>query len=433
MTDLVFISATPIAETRTVKCDGRYHRPGMSWAVRRVFAALATAVAITAVTSPVIVAQTGDDAAQQAAAEIVAARERANGAAEAFIAAESKQALLELDRARLAQEVAQLEIEVDELEEAVQTVAVDRFVGSGVDGIPILTDLREPSAQLQANVFAQVVADTGATTIDDYDEAKEKLTQKRTELNENERAIERSKDQLVELQAAAEAEVERLRAIESKRLEDEAVAAAVAAQQAEKARQLSEVERRMAESARNAAPTVGVQPPAAVTADSSQGVTAGNIGASGGAAGGRTGGGGTGTNPRAAGEGYIDAIICPVNGSGYGDSWGAPRSGGRRHQGVDMLAPFGTPLIAVVSGYVNQTTNPLGGVALQLFGDNGTRYYYAHLSAYEGVSGWVPQGQVIGYVGDTGNAAGTPHLHFEIHPGGGIPVNPYLSVLSAGC
>jgi len=405
----------------------------MSWAVRRVFAALATAVAITAVTSPVIVAQTDDDAAQQAAAEIVAARERANTAAEAFIAAESKQALLELDRDRLAQEVAELEVEVDKLEEAVETVAVDRFVGSGVDGIPILTDLREPSAQLQANVFAQVVADTGATTIDDYDQAKEKLAQKRTELNENERALERSKQQLVELQAAAEAEVERLRAIESKRLEDESVAAAVAAQQAEKARQLSEVERRMAESARNAAPTVGVQPPAAVTADSSEGVTSGNIGASGGEAGGRTGGGGTGTNPRAAGEGYIDAIICPVPGSAYGDSWGAPRSGGRRHQGVDMLAPTGTPLISVVSGYVNQTTNPLGGVAIQLFGDNGNRYYYAHLSAYEGLSGWVPQGQVIGYVGDTGNAIGIPHLHFEIHPGGGIPVNPYLSVLSAGC
>ena len=98
-----------------------------------------------------------------------------------------------------------------------------------------------------------------------------------------------------------------------------------------------------------------------------------------------------------------------------------------------MLAPTGTPLISVVSGYVNQTTNPLGGVAIQLFGDNGNRYYYAHLSAYEGLSGWVPQGQVIGYVGDTGNAIGIPHLHFEIHPGGGIPVNPYLSVLSAGC
>jgi murein DD-endopeptidase MepM/ murein hydrolase activator NlpD len=406
----------------------------MSWAVRRSLAALATVVAITAITSPVLVAQTDEEAAQQAAAEIAAARERANDAAAAFLAAESKQALLELDRERLAHEVAELEVEVEKLRLAVETVAVDRFVASGVDGIPILTDLREPSAQLQANVFAQVVAETGATTIDDYDQAKERLAEKRAELNETERALDRSQEQLVQLQAAAEAEVERLRAIESQRLEDEAVAAAVAAQQREQARQLSEVQRRMAESARNAAPTLGVQPPAGVTADSSGGVTAGNIGASGGEAGGRTGGGGTGTNPRAAGEGYIDFILCPVlGGSAYGDSWGAPRSGGRRHQGVDMLSPAGTPLQSVVSGVVNQTTNPLGGVAIQLFGDNGTRYYYAHLSAYEGLSGWVPQGQVIGYVGDTGNATGIPHLHFEIHPGGGVPVNPYLSVLSAGC
>jgi murein DD-endopeptidase MepM/ murein hydrolase activator NlpD len=406
----------------------------MSWAVRRGFAALAAAIAITAITSPVIIAQTDDAAAQQAAAEIVAARDRANAAADAFLAAESKQALLELDHQRLKQDVAELEIEVAKLQQSVETVAVDRFVGSGVDGIPILTDLREPSAQLQANVFAQVVANTGATTIDDYDQAKEKLDQKRSELNETERALDRSKEQLLQLQTAAEAEVERLRSIESTRLQNEAVAAAVMAQQREKARQLSEVERRMAESARNAAPTLGVQPPAAVTADSSVGVTSGNIGASGGAAGGRTGGGGTGTNPRAAGDGYVDSIICPVvGGSAYGDSWGAPRSGGRRHEGVDMLAPMGTPMVSVVSGYVEQTTNVLGGTVLRLFGDNGNRYYYAHLSAYEGVSGWVPQGQVIGYIGDTGDATGIPHLHFEIHPGGGVAVNPYWSVLAAGC
>src|SRR5262245_41910197 len=91
ISNVVFISGVPDAETRTVKCDGRYHRRGMTWAARRAFAALATAVAITAITTPVI-AQTDEDAAQQAAAEIVAARERANAAAEAFIAAESKQA-----------------------------------------------------------------------------------------------------------------------------------------------------------------------------------------------------------------------------------------------------------------------------------------------------------------------------------------------------
>ena len=98
-----------------------------------------------------------------------------------------------------------------------------------------------------------------------------------------------------------------------------------------------------------------------------------------------------------------------------------------------MLAPTGTPLQAVVSGNVTQSTNRLGGVAVAVHGDNGNRYYYAHLSGYEGVPGRVEQAQIIGYVGDSGNAVGVPHLHFEIRPNHGVPVNPTPSVRLAGC
>ena len=379
-------------------------------------------------------AQTSEDAARKAAAEIAAARERANDAAEAYLEAESRLALLQIEQDRLELDVAELEQQVATLKATVEQVAINRFVASGSTGIPILTDLREPNAQLQAVVLSQVVAESGATTIDDYEAADERLADKREELADNQRTLERSKAQLLDLQAAAEDEVERLREIESKRLEDEAVAAALAAQEAEETLQLEEVLRRQAESARNQAPQPGVAPPAAISANSASGSTSGNIGASGGAAGGRTGGGGSGTNPRAAGDGYLDAIICPVlGGSAYGDSWGAPRSGGRRHQGVDMLAPTGTPLQAVVSGTLTQGTNTLGGVTVSVHGDNGNRYYYAHLSSFEALAGRVEQGQVIGYVGDSGNAIGTPHLHFEIHPGGGVAVNPYPSVRAAGC
>jgi len=323
---------------------------------------------------------------------------------------------------------------VADLKHSVEAVAIHRFVSSGVSGIPLLTDLREPTTQLQAGVLTQVVSESGATTIDDYEEARERLSAKREELDENERAVERSQDQLLDLQDAAEAEVERLREIESQRLENEAVAAALAAEELEETRQLEELQRRQAEAARNNAPVLGVEPPAAISAATSEGTTTGNIGASGGEAGGRTGGGGIGTNPRFSGDGFRVPILCPVvGGSAYGDSWGAPRSGGRRHQGTDMLAPTGTPLQAVVSGTVVQGTNGLGGVVLQLFGDTGDRFYYAHLSAYEGVGGRVEQAQVIGYIGDSGNATGIPHLHFEIHPGGGVPVNPYPSVRAAGC
>ena len=88
--------------------------------------------------------------------------------------------------------------------------------------------------------------------------------------------------------------------------------------------------------------------------------------------------------------------------------------------------------MAVVSGTVQMRQNSLGGNALWVNGDDGNRYYYAHLSRYEGSNRAVAQGEIIGYVGSTGNA-GVPHLHFEVHPGGGAAVNPYPWVRAAGC
>ncbi len=87
----------------------------------------------------------------------------------------------------------------------------------------------------------------------------------------------------------------------------------------------------------------------------------------------------------------------------------------------------------MTSGSVTFKQTSLGGNSVWLAGNDGNRYFYAHLSGFAGSSRSVSQGEVIGYVGDTGNARGTPHLHFEVHPGGGAAVNPYLSVLSAGC
>lgn len=116
--------------------------------------------------------------------------------------------------------------------------------------------------------------------------------------------------------------------------------------------------------------------------------------------------------------------FCPVAGPHrFTDTWGAPRSGGRRHEGVDLLAETGTPVVAPVAGFVKHRNSSLGGLSFHLDGDDGNYYFGTHLSRY-GADGQVAAGTVIGYVGDTGNAAGTPHLHFEIHPGNNGPVNP---------
>ena len=92
-----------------------------------------------------------------------------------------------------------------------------------------------------------------------------------------------------------------------------------------------------------------------------------------------------------------------------------------------MIAASGVPLVAVESGSVHFKNNRLGGNAVWLTGNSGTKYYYAHLSSFEGSSRSVSQGEVIGYNGSTGNA-GIAHLHFEVHPGGGRAVNPYRYV-----
>ena len=105
----------------------------------------------------------------------------------------------------------------------------------------------------------------------------------------------------------------------------------------------------------------------------------------------------------------------------------------RKHLGNDLLAPTGTPLLAVDNGTIRFGTDPLGGNVANLYADDGTRYYYAHLSRYEGVSGRrVRAGDVVGYIGTTGNAQGGPsHTHFEVHPGNGAAVNPFSELQEA--
>lgn len=122
---------------------------------------------------------------------------------------------------------------------------------------------------------------------------------------------------------------------------------------------------------------------------------------------------------------------CPVDGfTSFTDTWGAPRSGGRSHEGVDMLAARWTPLVAIESGTILRLgSGGLGGISIWLKGNSGDQFYYAHLEAVaEGLRAGqtVGVGELIGYVGTSGNAPDyIPHVHFEYHPGGGAATNPY--------
>ncbi len=118
-------------------------------------------------------------------------------------------------------------------------------------------------------------------------------------------------------------------------------------------------------------------------------------------------------------------LVCPVPGSSFSYDWGFPRSDGRFHEGLDMFAPAGTPVLAPVSGTVTFTSDSLAGNAAVLNGTDTWHYFAGHLSKF-GKKGQVKAGDIIGYVGSSGNADGTsPHLHLEMRPQDGRPTNPW--------
>lgn len=125
--------------------------------------------------------------------------------------------------------------------------------------------------------------------------------------------------------------------------------------------------------------------------------------------------------------------VCPVNKAAFFNDWGFPRGGGSRyHEGNDLFAAHGSPVYAPVSGSVQQKTGSIGGKQFNLTGDDGAYYIGSHMSDF-GKSGRVNAGDVIGHVGNTGNAVGTsPHLHFGMYYKG-VVINPYPTLVENGC
>ena len=143
--------------------------------------------------------------------------------------------------------------------------------------------------------------------------------------------------------------------------------------------------------------------------------------------------------PTAAALGLIPSLeqlglpqmrVFPMQGRcSFVDSWGESRSGGRSHEGTDIIGARGLAVYAVMDGVVTRTYSglALGGNAIRLTIADGTYFYFAHLDSFApGIANGtaVRAGQIIGYNGSTGNA-GSPHLHFEVHPQGGAAINPY--------
>lgn len=142
---------------------------------------------------------------------------------------------------------------------------------------------------------------------------------------------------------------------------------------------------------------------------------------------------GTGSS---AGGPSSSGLYCPVDGPvSFTDTFGHPRSGGRSHEGVDMFAAQGTPVAAITDGRITRrSSSTLGGLYIYFTGTDGTEYFYTHLSGYTDVpvGTAIKGGTHIGYVGNTGNARGTPpHLHFEVAPPGRGTINPTPTARSA--
>lgn len=143
------------------------------------------------------------------------------------------------------------------------------------------------------------------------------------------------------------------------------------------------------------------------------------------------------TSAKVRQTGKFSSFTLPIKGPvGFADTWGAPRSGGRRHQGTDVMAPCGAPVVAVTEGAIQRVSSGgNGGISAYVRAGNGDVFFYAHLqSIASGVSAGkrVTPGDLIGYNGNSGNARGGPcHVHFEWQPGGGRPVNPYALLASS--
>ena len=347
--------------------------------------------------------------------DLESAQRRANAAAAELADAEEELAHAEDEVTQLQARVVAADARVTAVRDQVRQLAIRLYV-DGTGSLSRLLRMTDANQVIRAQQFGHVLAGTSTDSLRQYRVEREDL---RSELDALERKQESQADALENLRrrrTEAIREIERL--------------TAVAAQ----ARAARDAERRAETAAPQAARQAAPASPAAAGTERAQGlattaVDPPSLGAptlSAAAPPAPTSSPPPDAAPAPAPAAASGGWICPVQGPlAFSDDYGASRGGGYSHMGNDILAARGTPVVASVSGYVTQRSGAISGLAYYLDGDDGNEYFGAHLDSF-GASGRVTAGTVIGTVGNTGDAAGgPPHLHFEIHPGGGAPINPY--------
>lgn len=383
----------------------------------------ALAIAVLLAATVAVVAPAGADVELPAQAQLEEARERRT-AVEERLATEAGDLegladqvhAVEQEVAQLDQRDQQLRSELDEIEAELARRSRLVFMRGDTTTLHVLLSSRDFSDVADGAAMLESLALRDRASMEDAGALRARL--------EGNRQLHQERlDELAELEADLQAQVEQLMAdLEQIQQDEERFGEELRRQQEELRRQREEEERRRREAEeRRRREAAAEEARAASAAEEEEAAAATTAAAEDDGAAPAADAGSTSSGDRACPVG--DPVV-------FADTWGAARSGGRSHKGVDMMAPHGTPIYAITSGSITRMNgNRLGGISLYMYGNDGNQYYYTHLQGYaSGVSTGdsVSAGTLIGYVGSTGNAsASAPHLHLEVHPGGGGAVNPY--------